>query len=71
MPHSEFGIIAESIEYLTYELGPIVMDDPPRDTNRWMTWCLMKFTMLEVLTSTSGMASAHFEKKSVIAWINR
>ena len=36
-----------------------------------MTWCLIKLTTLEVLTSTSGIPSAHFEKKSVTARINR
>ena len=30
--HSEFGIYAEPIEYLAYELGTVVVDDPSRDT---------------------------------------
>jgi len=38
--------------------------------NQYMTWCLMKLITLVVLTSASGITSAHFEKQLVIR-INR
>ena len=38
------------------------MDDPPRDTKSIDDMAFDKLTTLEALTSTSGIASAHFEK---------
>jgi len=62
-PDSEFGIYHRTDRIPGLQIGDrlswmIRLETP----NRWMTWYLMKLTTLEVLTSTSGIASVHFEK---------
>jgi len=61
-PHSEFGIYHRTDRIPGLQIGDLIMDDPPRDTKSMDDMVFDKLTTLEVLTSTSGIASAHFEK---------